>query len=68
MLQPPVSRITTNAGRCPSYREPMDAQAQERQAGRNAQALAQDYAMSWYNILVCVLPFLLPDICRTEDL
>ena len=40
----------------------MDAQAQEQQAGRNAQALAQDYAMSCYHTVFCVLPFLLSDI------
>ena len=40
----------------------MDAQAQEQQAGRNAQALAQDYAMSCYHTVFCVLPCLLSDI------
>ena len=40
----------------------MDAQAQAQQAGRNAQALAQDYAMSCYYIVFRVLPFLLSDI------
>ena len=40
----------------------MDAQAQEQQAGRNAQDLAQKYAMSCYHIVFRVLSFLLSDI------
>ena len=40
----------------------MDAQAQEQQAGRNAQDLAQEYAMSCYHIVFRVLSFLLSDI------
>ena len=43
-------------------RTPMDAQAQEQQAGRNAQDLAQEYAMSCYHIVFRVLSFLLSDI------
>ena len=40
----------------------MDAQAQEQQAERNAQDLAQEYAMSCYHIVFRVLSFLLSDI------
>jgi hypothetical protein len=43
---------------------PMEAQAQEQQAGRNAQDIAQEYAMSCYHIVFRVLPFLLSDIPR----
>ena len=48
---------------CPSYRgNPLDAQAQEPQAGRNAQAHVHDHLMFCYHIGFWVLPFLLSDI------
>ena len=63
-----LSLITAHAWRYLSYRgNPLDAQAQERQAGRKAQAHAQDYVMFWYHILFCALPFLLYDTHRDED-
>ena len=40
----------------------MDAQAQEQQAGRNAQDLVLEYAMFCYHIVFRVLSFLLSDI------
>ena len=49
-------------------RTPRDAQAQEQQAGRNAQDLAQEYAMSCYHIVFRVLPFLFPDIPGTRPI
>ena len=58
-----LSLITVTAWLRPSHSGiPTDAQAQERQAGRNAQALAQEYAMPCYHIVFCVLPFMLSDI------
>ena len=43
-------------------REPTGCASPGRQAGRNAQAHAQDYVMFCYHIVFCVLPFLLSDI------
>ena len=52
-----LSRLTPGAAQA-NRKNPLDAQAQERQAGRNA----QDYAMSCYHIVFNVLPFMLSDI------
>ena len=58
-----LSLITAHAWRYLSYQgNPLDAQAQERQAGRNAQAHVHDYVMFCNHIVFCVLPFLLSDI------
>ena len=49
-----LSLTTAHAWRYLSYRgNPLDAQAQERQAGRNAQAHVQDYVMFCYHIVFC---------------
>ena len=58
-----LSLITAHAWRYPSYRgNPLDARAQNRQAGRIAHAHVQDYVILCYHIVFCVLPFVLSDV------
>ena len=56
-----LSRLTPGAAQA-NRKNPLDVQAQERQAGSNAQAHVQDHVMPCYHIVFRGLPFLLSDI------